>query len=85
MNDYRIDKLKYVSTELKDYTIPVGMNTIMWLGGYKPTNKEVQIATNCIRKPEDIFVLSYYSKDKRDYIVYQLVLPLDYNPNIKVQ
>lgn len=77
--DYRIDKLDYVSHKLTDYRIPCGMNTIMWLGGYKPRDKEIQIATNCIRKPTEIFVISYYLTDKREFVPYQLVFPLDYN------
>lgn len=79
MNDYRIDKLTYIDSNLESYKIPCGANTIMWLGGYKPRIKEINAATNCIRKPNEIFVLSYYNLDKRDYTIYQLIFPLDYN------
>lgn len=79
MNDYRIDKVPYISADIKDYSVPVGMNTIMWLGGFKPTNRQINAATNCIRKPTDVFILSTYCTDKRDYTIYQIIFPLDYN------
>lgn len=77
--DWRIDKVPYISAEIKDYRVPCGTLSIMWLGGTKPTNRTIQTVTNCIRKPTDIFIISSYSLDKRDYVIHQLVFPLDYN------
>lgn len=79
MNDYRIDKVPYISADIKDYKVPLGMNTIMWLGGFKPNLKQINAATNCIRKPTDVFLLSTYCTDKKDYTIYQIIFPLDYN------
>jgi len=79
MNYYRIDKVPYISADIKDYKVPLGTLSAMWLGGFKPTNRQINAAINCIRKPTDVFILSYYNLDKRDYTIYQLVLPLDYN------